>query len=237
MDSVADGQVEKVIRVVATSPDSWEGAAQVAIAEASRTITKLRSGTVVQADIVVGDDSVALYRLKLEMSFQLDRSRLSADGTEKIYVRRYLVVANQTLASPALHEIIAEKDSIGPAEFHILVPEGPSPTFIGDPMGDGGLALPDLAKQRLLALKEAEERLDLFRTAFEHLGPRLSGEVGLGDALTAVRRVMDRSSFDEVIVSTLPLGVSRWLKLDLPKRIERAWNLPVTALVQEQSRA
>ncbi|MGI9611324.1 MAG: dodecin family protein [Acidimicrobiales bacterium] len=227
-----DGRVDKVIRVVATSPDSWEGAAQSAIAEASRTLTNLQSGTVIQADIVWGDDRVAQYRLKLEMSFQLDRSRLSADGTEKVYVRRHLVVANQTLASPALHEIIAEKDSTGPSEFHILVPEGPKPTYIADPLGGGDIALPDVAKQRLLALREAEERLDSFRSDFAHLGPRLTGEVGLGDALTSVRRVMERSSFDEVIVSTLPPGVSRWLKLDLPKRIERAFNLPVTALVQ-----
>ena len=48
-----------------------------------------------------------------------------------------------------------------------------------------------------------------------------------------VARVLERSSFDEIIVSTLPPGLSRWLKMDLATRLERAFGLPVVALVQE----
>ena len=72
-----------------------------------------------------------------------------------------------------------------------------------------------------------------FRRAFAHLGGALSGEVGLGDPILAARRVIDRSSFDEIIVSTLPPGVSRWLKLDLPNRLQRTFELPVVSIVQE----
>jgi hypothetical protein len=37
--------------------------------------------------------------------------------------------------------------------------------------------------------------------------------------------------FDEIIVSTLPKHVSKWLKLDLPHRVERATGKPVTHVV------
>jgi hypothetical protein len=40
--------------------------------------------------------------------------------------------------------------------------------------------------------------------------------------------VLERSSFDEIIVSTLPAPVSRWLRLDLAHRLERRFHLPVT---------
>ena len=204
------------------------------MAEAVKTIRDLRGATVVQADMVVADGAVARYRIKLELAFQLDRSRPVDDRGETIEVRRYLVVANQTLPSPGLAELLEEKAAIGPAEFHILVPEGAPPMVLHDPTE--GLApqlMPIDETERLLALGEAEERLDEFRHRFAHLGGAISGEVGLGDPFTAVQRVMGRSSFDEIIVSTLPIGVSRWLKLDLPSRLERAFHLPVTHLVPE----
>jgi GABA permease len=228
------GQVHKVIRVVATSPHSWEDAARAGVAEAVKSIRDLRGATVVQADLVVVDGAVSRYRVKLEMAFQLDRSRPAADPDDTVHVRRYLVVANQTLPSPGLAALLEEKASTGPAEFHVLVPEGAPPVIIQDPAE--GLA-PQLAPvdegERLRALGEAEERLDEFRRRFAYLGLGLSGEVGLGDPLAAVERVMGRSSFDEIIVSTLPTGVSRWLKLDLPSRLERAHRLPVTHLVPD----
>lgn len=235
------GQVHKVIRIVGTSPDSWEGAALAALAEAGKTITDLQVATVVESDALVGDGGLSTYRVKLEVAFQLDRSRPAAAGAsglataERVDVRRYLILANQTLASPGLQELVNERASIGPAEFHVLVPESPPATVYADPTSgpfDSHLVTA-AAEDRLVALAEAEERLDAFRTALRHLGPNLTGEVGLGDPVTATRRVMERSSFDEIIVSTLPPGVSRWLKMDLVTRLERAFKLPVVALVQD----
>ncbi|MEL7207526.1 MAG: dodecin domain-containing protein [Actinomycetota bacterium] len=235
------GQVHKVIRIVGTSPDSWEGAAASAVAEAGKTISDLREATVVEADALVGDGGLATYRVKLEVAFQLDRSRPAStdagavSATERVDVRRYLILANQTLASPGLQELVSERASVGPAEFHVLVPESPPSAVYADPTSgpfDHHLVTA-AAEDRLVALAEAEERLDAFRMAFAHLGPKLTGEVGLGDPVTATRRVMERSSFDEIIVSTLPPGLSRWLKMDLATRLERAFKLPVVALVQE----
>jgi hypothetical protein len=43
----------------------------------------------------------------------------------------------------------------------------------------------------------------------------------------AIQDAVNLNSFDEIIISTLPLGISRWLKLDLISKA-RALGLPVT---------
>lgn len=232
MAAATDGQVHKVIRLVATSETSWEEAARVGVAEAAKSITDLRTARLIESDLMVGPSGVTRYRVKLEVAFQLDRSRRRPGSSETVLVRRYLIIANQTLPSPALHELISVRAAAGPSEFHVLVPEPPRPVLIGDP-ATGLVTLPaeEIEQQRLLGLAEAEERLDDFRRAFADLGGAISGEVGLGDPLTAARRVLERSSFDEIIVSTLPAGVSRWLKLDLPNRLQRSFDLPVVSVV------
>ncbi|MFT7649658.1 MAG: flavin-binding protein dodecin [Candidatus Poriferisodalaceae bacterium] len=233
MTVAVEGQVHKVVRVVGTSPTSWEAAAQAAVSRAAKTIQDLEAATVVEADLVVGDGQVAQYRVKLELSFQIGRSRISADGTTTLRVHRCLVIANQTLASPGLHEIIDERDATRPCEFHVLVPEPTqSTTYYGDGVSGAQVAVSS-DDDRLVALAQGEERLETFRRALAHLGSRLSGEVSLLDPLTATRQIMEYATFDEIIVSTLPAGVSRWLKLDLPTRLQRAFNIPVISLIQK----
>ena len=59
---------------------------------------------------------------------------------------------------------------------------------------------------------------------------QLTSEVGGHDPFAAISRVMERSSFDEIIISTLPSAISRWLKMDLPSRVERAFSMPVVVI-------
>ncbi len=42
---------------------------------------------------------------------------------------------------------------------------------------------------------------------------------------------MAAQNFDEIIISTLPSGISRWLGMDLPHRVERQFKLPVTTVI------
>ncbi|HEY9377490.1 MAG TPA: hypothetical protein VIQ02_10385, partial [Jiangellaceae bacterium] len=55
------------------------------------------------------------------------------------------------------------------------------------------------------------------------------GEVGSSNALNAIRDALRAREFDEIIVSTLPSGISRWLHQDLPRRVQRL-GLPVTVV-------
>jgi hypothetical protein len=45
---------------------------------------------------------------------------------------------------------------------------------------------------------------------------------------------MERASFDEIIISTLPSSISRWLRLDLPSRVQRAHAVPVVTITVDR---
>jgi hypothetical protein len=49
-----------------------------------------------------------------------------------------------------------------------------------------------------------------------------------------VHQALESEKYDEVIVSTLPERVSRWLHLDLAHRIER-FGVPVSVVTAEQA--
>jgi hypothetical protein len=131
-------------------------------------------------------------------------------------VRRYLVVGNQTLGGSHLTAVLREI-AASPSSFFLLVPATPP---AGHSWSDGE------------AHAAAERRLEEALSAFRDHGLQIEGgEVGDGRPLQAVTDLLDRSeSFDEIVVSTLPPGPSRWLKLDLPHRLE-AFGMPVRHVV------
>jgi len=229
----ASSRVEKVIRIVASSPTSWADAARNAIAEASKSMHGLSAARLVDTDVLVRGSSKR-YRVKLEIQFQIDRNRTDAHGMH-IQVRRFLIVANQTLANAGLERLVHEKIGDSAAEFHVLVPHAiPSSN-----VDRSGLMYPNMEfniiESHNQTAEDAAQRLESFKLSFANLGTDLTTEIAAGDPVAAIRRVMERSSFDEIILSTLPVGVSRWLKLDLPSRIERAFDLPLTTLVQHET--
>ena len=61
----------------------------------------------------------------------------------------------------------------------------------------------------------------------------VEGRLGDPDPAAAVMDVWDPMKFDEIVVSTLPTGSSRWLGLDLPHRLERLTSVPVAHVVSE----
>jgi hypothetical protein len=131
--------------------------------------------------------------------------------------RRYLVVANVTLNSPQLTAKIREYHSAGASRFHLVVPATPSP----DTLTWTEEEVRAIARDRLL---EAVVR-------FRGLGIEVTGEVGDGMPLLAMEDACRAQGFDEIILSTLPPGMSRWLKLDLPNRAISRLGLPVTHVI------
>ena len=55
----------------------------------------------------------------------------------------------------------------------------------------------------------------------------MTGSIGDSEPLMAIQDAVNLGHYDEIIISTLPLGVSRWLKLDLVSKA-RGLGLPVT---------
>jgi uncharacterized protein len=130
-------------------------------------------------------------------------------------MRRFLIVANRTMGGQQLLQRAAEVITEGPCGFHFLVPV-PSE---GDPTERAG------------AHQQAQARLDAELQRFAEMGASADGEITHQDPFDAVHDVLARAAFDEVIVCTLPPGISRWLGRDLPQRLSASLDIPVTHLV------
>ena len=130
---------------------------------------------------------------------------------------RYLIVANQTLAADQLTEKIHQLRADGECSFHIVVPATHAKDHSSYTEGhDHALA---------------EKRLGAALERFRAIGCEADGEVGDTSPFLAVRDcLLADGTYDGIIVSTLPQGVSKWLKQDLPHRLERTFGLPIIHL-------
>jgi hypothetical protein len=155
------------------------------------------------------------------------------DPDLSIGLRRYLVVANQTLGDPALTELVEARCVATPARIHVLVPHHRRILPFVDPVlgvpVDAGIEV-ILADQEMA--DEAGQRLEAFIAHFSAKGCVVTGEVVTGDLVAVARSIGANDGLDEIIVSTLPAGLSAWLRLDLPARLSRAFDLPVVTITQ-----
>jgi hypothetical protein len=126
-----------------------------------------------------------------------------------------LLVAHQTAATPALLDAVRERARRGQVHFHLVVPRqahgmhrlvDPQETTSDEAQTVLDTALPKLA---------------------EAAGHHVTGNLGDTEPLMAIHDAINLGSYDEIIISTLPLGISRWLKLDLVSKA-RGLGLPVT---------
>ena len=65
--------VYKVVELVGSSPESWEKAAQAAIAEAGKSLRDMRIAQVVEMDMHIEDGKIAAYRTRMKVSFKIHR--------------------------------------------------------------------------------------------------------------------------------------------------------------------
>jgi hypothetical protein len=140
-------------------------------------------------------------------------------------MRRYLVVANQTLGGEQLTAKLADCMGAGPCRFYLVAPV--TNTEASDRWFTGGLegVLPGAYR---IARTLADGRLQHELARLRDAGAEVDGEVVDPMPLDAIRKIATREEADEVIVSTLPGRLSRWMAMDLPHRIRRATRLPVT---------
>ena len=135
---------------------------------------------------------------------------------------RVLVVANRTAESPELMEALRTRTVQGPCEFTLLVPATPHGIAWAADMHAGG--------------DEAEVHREAFVEELRQEGLDVANaRVGDPDPLAAIQDECNFNTYDELIVSTLPLHVSKWLKVDLPRKARAATGLPVTHVVGSEA--
>lgn len=126
-----------------------------------------------------------------------------------------LVVAHQTAATPGLLDAVRERAARSPATFHLVVPQQAHGIHkLVDPEDSGADEAQRVLEVALPKMSEAA-------------GAEVTGSVGDAEPLSAIQDAVNLGDYDEIIISTLPLGLSRWLKLDLVSKA-RGLGLPVT---------
>jgi hypothetical protein len=133
--------------------------------------------------------------------------------------RRILVVANQTAAGRELLEEIRSRCRGVDCEVLLVTP-----------------ALVGSRSQRWAS--DIDEGLDLARermgrsvTALRGVGVEVRAEVGDPDPNMAIEDALRAFPADEIVISTLPPGESRWLEHDVVERTRREVDLPMTHVV------
>jgi hypothetical protein len=133
---------------------------------------------------------------------------------------RVLVVANRTAATPVLLDAVRDRAEKGPCTFTLLIPHTAKGLHrVVDPEDQGQ--------------SEAEDTLELALPLIEKAaGGPVEGMIGDPEPLAAIQDAVNLHGFDEIIISTLPKKISRWLHLDLPHKAA-GLGLPVTTVTAQ----
>jgi hypothetical protein len=127
---------------------------------------------------------------------------------------RVLLVANQPAADRPLVNAVRRRAARAPVSFYLVVPATPQGLHrIVDPEVAGI----EVAKRRLAAAPPILS---------DAAGQPVKGGIGDADPLAAVQDALNLGGSDEIILSTLPRRISRWLRVDLPSKV-RALGKPV----------
>jgi hypothetical protein len=129
------------------------------------------------------------------------------------WTTKLLVIANRTVDSDEIRDAIVNRAVAGPVEITLIAPASSGAGSMRD-------------RRAATAL-----RLDRAVQVLRDVGVPVEGVVGDPDPMLAVQDAWDPRRYDEVIVATLPTGVSRWMAADLPHRVERFTGARVTHVV------
>jgi hypothetical protein len=138
-------------------------------------------------------------------------------------MRSILVVAHKTLGGPRLLEEVGRRMEGDGCRVHLLVP-------MNHPMGSFSEASCHASAEKVL--EEGERRIRELDSAGRS---DVTGEVGDPNPVYATQVLKNRGEqFDEILISTLPRGISRWLLRDAPGKIARVYpGIPIVHVVAE----
>jgi hypothetical protein len=133
--------------------------------------------------------------------------------------RRILVVANQTAAGRELLDEIAKRCRGTDCEVLLV-----TPALVGSRAERWASDIDE-------GLDLARERMAHSVTALRGAGVEVRAEVGDPDPNMAIEDALRMFPADEIVISTLPPGESRWLEHDVVERTRREVDLPMTHVV------
>jgi hypothetical protein len=119
------------------------------------------------------------------------------------FTTHLLVVANRTVDSPELLDALRERAEAGPIHVTMLAP----------------CAYPERT--------EAQRRMQSAAATLAAAGIESEAMLGDADPIVAVQEAWNPGRYDEVVVSTLAVGSSRWLQVDLPHRVAKLTDCQV----------
>jgi DNA-binding LacI/PurR family transcriptional regulator len=134
--------------------------------------------------------------------------------SERDDVKRTLVVANQTVASEELLDVLKGKAAEERRRFIVIAPQAGG-------NGDGGS-------------EAAAERLAHTLKVLEDAGLEAIGQVVEPDPYTAIQNALQFYAPDDIVISTFPETRSGWLRNDLIDRVEASTGKPVQHVVAEE---
>ncbi len=137
---------------------------------------------------------------------------------------RVLVVAHRTAATPALLDAVAARAAAGPATFTLLVPRAARGLHrVIDPEDTDESEAQAVLELALPLLEEAA-------------GASVEGKIGDPNPVDAINDAVNIDGYDEIIISTLPARVSRWMHLNLPSKLTPL-GLPITTVTAKSAKA
>jgi hypothetical protein len=129
---------------------------------------------------------------------------------ERDDVKRTLVVANQTVASDELLDVLRRKADDEPRRFIVVCPQS------GEANG------------------QPAERLAHTLRLLEDAGLEAIGQVVHPDPFTAIQNALQFYAPDDIVISTFPETRSGWLRSDLIGRVRASTGKPVEHVVAEE---
>ncbi len=148
-----------------------------------------------------------------------------------VEMHKVLIVGNRSLGGAELRAQIERCVAAGSTEMYLVVPV-PSPVAAAVAVG---VTAPDIAPTLSRDVEDdrrtAQQQLAYGIEWLEALGVTATGELSMDtDTPSVVAQLVEVHGVGEVVVSTLPRKVSRWLRQDLPCRIGRKLSVPVTVI-------
>ena len=156
----------------------------------------------------------------------------------------YLVVDIDATGGEHLIAEVRRRIAREPSSFFVLVPVPESESqrhglLDGMVAGEAGpmVVQADLPRrvdqEREVLERQSRGRVELLTREIRAAGGDADGDLGDPDPLKAIELEVRTQRFDEIILSTPPAGLSKWLHRDLPHRVERKFGLPVETVTPQ----